>query len=80
LRETEDEDNDRDRLTQLLATLVDFPGEDEVTLVVGSNGDRESFALPSARACKELCARLDAVLDYNGKATLEPVTEAVVDA
>ncbi len=80
LRETDDEDTDRDRLTQLLATLVDFPGDDEITLVVGSNGDRETFALPSARACKELCARLDAVLDYNGKAMLEPVTEATAKA
>jgi DNA polymerase-3 subunit alpha len=73
LRETDDEDSDRDRLTLLLATLVDFPGDDEVVLVVGSNGDRETFALPSARACKELRTKVEEVLDHHGKALLEPV-------
>lgn len=72
LRETDHEEDDRERLTQVLETLVNFPGEDEVVLVVGSNGHRETFALPSARACRELCTRLDAVLDDHGTATLVP--------
>jgi hypothetical protein len=69
LRETEDEAADRDRLQRLLAALRDFPGEDEVRLTVRTlDGASQRVALPSARACPELTARLADVLSDAGEA------------
>ena len=63
LRETEDEDADRERLQHLLAALGDYPGDDEVRLTVHTlDGASEQIALPSARDCPELRARLAELL------------------
>ncbi|MCH8994297.1 MAG: DNA polymerase III subunit alpha [Chloroflexi bacterium] len=71
LRETEDEAADRDRLRRLLAILRDFPGGDEVRITVHTlEGGSERVALPAARACGELTARLAEVLSDAGAAQL----------
>ena len=63
LRETEDEDGDRDRLRRLLAALGDYPGDDAVRLTVHTlDGASEQIALPTARDCPELRARLAELL------------------
>jgi DNA polymerase III subunit alpha len=72
LRETDDEAADRERLANLMAALVDFPGEDELRLVVHTRvGERVELALPPARACDELRARVADVLLEWGEARLE---------
>jgi DNA polymerase-3 subunit alpha len=72
LRETEDEAADRERLADLMAALVDFPGEDELRLVVHTRvGEQVELALPAARACEELRARVADVLLEWGEARLE---------
>jgi DNA polymerase-3 subunit alpha len=72
LRETEDEAADRERLADLMAALVDFPGEDELRLVVRTRvGEQVELALPAARACEELHARVTDVLLEWGEARLE---------
>ncbi len=69
LRETEDEDADKDRLQQLLAALRDYPGEDNVRLTVHTlDGGSQRVALPSARACPELTERLSDLLSDAGEA------------
>jgi hypothetical protein len=68
LRETEDEDADRDRLERVLDALRDFPGDDEVRLTVRTlDGGAQRVALPGARACPELTARLQAALSDAGE-------------
>ncbi|MBI4570755.1 MAG: DNA polymerase III subunit alpha, partial [Chloroflexi bacterium] len=65
LRETEDEDADRERLEQLLAVLRDAPGEDEVRLTVHTlGGESHPVVLGKLRvqASAELAARLADVL------------------
>ncbi|MCH8901297.1 MAG: DNA polymerase III subunit alpha [Chloroflexi bacterium] len=63
LRETEDEDADRERLQRLLDALGDYPGDDKVRLTVHTlDGASEQIALPSARDCPELRARLAELL------------------
>jgi hypothetical protein len=65
LRETDDEDADRDRLDRVLEVLRDFPGDDEVRLTVHTlGGDSLAVALGRlrARSCDELTERLAAVL------------------
>jgi hypothetical protein len=72
LRETEDEAADRERLANLMAALVDFPGEDELRLIVHTRvGEQVELALPAARACDELRARVADVLLEWGEARLE---------
>jgi hypothetical protein len=72
LRETEDEAADRERLADLMAALVDFPGEDELRLVVHTRvGEQVELALPAARACEELRDRVADVLLEWGEARLE---------
>jgi DNA polymerase-3 subunit alpha len=72
VRETEDEAADRERLAGLMATLVDFPGEDEVRLVVHTRvGDKVELALPAAKACEELRVRMLEVLQGSGEARLD---------
>ena len=72
VRETEDETADRERLAGLMATLVDFPGEDEVRLVVHTRvGDKVELALPTAKACEELRVRMAEVLQGSGEARLD---------
>jgi DNA polymerase-3 subunit alpha len=72
LRETEDEAADRERLADLMAALVNFPGEDELRLVVHTRvGERVELALPPARACEELRARAAEVLGDQGSAEFE---------
>ena len=69
LRETEDEDADKDRLQQLLAALRDYPGEDDVRLTIHTlDGGSQRVALPSARACRELTERLTELLSDAGEA------------
>jgi DNA polymerase-3 subunit alpha len=72
VRETQDEEADRSRLADLMAALVDFPGGDEVRLIVHMrDGQRVQLALPTARACDELCARVVQLLGEWGEARLE---------
>ena len=71
LRETEDEDADKERLQQLLAALRDYPGEDNVRLTIHTlDGGSQGVALPPARACPELTARLSDVLSDAGEAAV----------
>ena len=72
LRETHDEEADRTRLADLMTALVDFPGGDEVRLVVHMRDDqRVELALPTARACDELCLRVARLLGDSGEARLD---------
>jgi hypothetical protein len=69
LRESEDEDADRDRLDRLLDLLREFPGEDEVRLTVRTlDGSAHSMALGRirVRASDELSERLAGVLGAAG--------------
>ena len=67
LRETDDEDADRDRLQRLLEALHDFSGQDDVRLTVRTlDGTSQQVALPSARACPELSERLSELLGDAG--------------
>ena len=57
VRETEDEAADRERLAGLMAALVDFPGEDEVRLVVHTRvGDKVELALPRPKPAKSFAS------------------------
>ena len=79
LRETHDEEADRLRLADLMTALVDFPGSDEVRLIVHMRDDQKvELALPKARACDELCARVAQVLGEWGEARLDSLTGAEV--
>jgi DNA polymerase-3 subunit alpha len=72
VRETHDEEADRLRLAGLMTALVDFPGSDEVRLIVHMRDDqRVELALPTARACDELCLRVAHLLGEWGEARLE---------
>ena len=55
-----------------MTALVDFPGSDEVRLIVHMRDDqRVELALPTARACDELCLRVAQLLGEWGEARLE---------
>jgi DNA polymerase-3 subunit alpha len=72
VRETHDEEADRSRLAGLMTAIVDFPGSDEVRLLVRMRDDqRVELALPTARACDELCLRVAQLLGEWGEARLE---------
>ena len=74
VRETHDEEADRSRLAGLMTALVDFPGSDEVRLIVHMrDGQRVELALPTARACDELCLRVAHLLGDCGEARLEGI-------
>jgi hypothetical protein len=79
VRETHDEEADRLRLSNLMTTLVDFPGGDEVRLIVYMrDGQRVELALPAVRACDELCLRVSQLVGEWGEVRLEgAATEAV---
>ena len=69
LRETDDEDADRDRLERMLAALRDFPGDDEVRLKIESlDGGSHSAVLAKlrVRVCPELTSLLEEVLAEAG--------------
>jgi hypothetical protein len=69
LRESDDEDADRDRLDRVLAALRDFPGDDEVRFTVRTlDGTAHQMALGKlrVRTCAELTARLTAILESAG--------------
>ena len=73
-----------------MTALVDFPGGDEVRLVVHTRDDQQvELALPTARACEELCgrgratprrvgrsARLEAVCRVEALAASEPRSDS----
>jgi hypothetical protein len=70
LRETEDEDADRDRLTRLLDALREFPGDDEVRLSVRTlDGAAHTVSLGKlrVRTCDALTDRLEDVLGEVGE-------------
>ncbi len=72
LRETDDESEDLERLSAVMAALADFPGDDEMRLVVRTrDGEEVPMALPSARACPELRDRLASLLGEPGDVRLE---------
>ena len=69
LRETDDEDADRDRLERMLATLRDFPGDDEVRLTIETpDGGSHSAVLGKVRVrvCPELTSLLTDLLAAAG--------------
>jgi len=67
LRETEDEAADRERLRALLDALRAFPGDDAVQLTIHTlDGGTQTAALPPARSCPELTARLREALGEAG--------------
>jgi hypothetical protein len=72
LEETEDEAADRARVEAVVACLREFPGEDPVRLrVLQADGQEIALALPSARACEELRARLAGVVGERGRVEVE---------
>ncbi len=72
VQETPDEDADRSRLSDLMATLIDFPGSDETRLIVQMrDGQKVELELPTARACDDLCGRIGQLLGEWGEARLE---------
>ncbi len=74
VQETPDEDADRSRLSELMATLIDFPGGDEMRLIVQMrDGQKVEMDLPTARACDDLCGRIAQLLGQWGKARLEGI-------
>jgi DNA polymerase III subunit alpha len=78
LRETHDEEADRSRLSRLIAVISDFPGNDEVRLIVHMRDDQKvELALPKARACEELCGRVAQVLGEWGEARLDASSTAI---
>jgi DNA polymerase-3 subunit alpha len=78
IRETHDEEEDRSRLAELMTALVDFPGSDEVRLVVRTRDDQQvELALPPARACEELRARVAGLFAGCGEVRLDGSPEAV---
>ncbi len=81
LEETEDEAADRARMASLVACLRDFPGDDVVRLRVRQfDGQEIELALPSARACPDLVARLSEVVGEVGRVVVEETSQAGVDA
>jgi DNA polymerase-3 subunit alpha len=72
VRETSDEEADRSRLADLMAALVDFPGDDEMRLVVQTRDDQQvELALPNAQACDDLCLRITQLLGEQGQVRLD---------
>jgi DNA polymerase-3 subunit alpha len=70
LYETEDEDADRDRLTQLLEVLREYPGEDEVRFSVRTlDGGVQNVGLGKLRVgtCDELSDKLEDILGEAGE-------------
>ncbi len=81
LRETPDEEEDRQRLAGLMTTLADFPGGDAVRLLVHTRDDQQvELALPRARACEELCGKLAALFGNCGEVRLNVAAEALTAA
>ncbi|MEX0787078.1 MAG: DNA polymerase III subunit alpha [Dehalococcoidia bacterium] len=73
MRETEDEDADRDRLQRLLDALRETPGDDEVRLTVRTlDGATHSVGLGKVRvaASEALASRLAGLLSDAGEARL----------
>jgi DNA polymerase III subunit alpha len=78
IRETHDEEEDRSRLADLMAALNDFPGSDEMRLMVRTRDDQQvELALPPARACEELRARVADLFHDRGDVRLDGAAEAV---
>ena len=68
LRETDDEDADRERLAGVLEAIRDFPGDNEVRLTVHTlDGETQRVALSPVRPCDELTARLRDALGEAGE-------------
>ena len=69
LRESDDEDADRDRLERLLAVLAEFPGDEEVRLTVQTlDGQSQVIKLAKVRVSidGELLSQLSDVLGDAG--------------
>ncbi len=63
-----------ERLSAIMAALADFPGEDEMRLVVHTrDGEDVPMALPPARACPELRDHLASLVGQSGEVRLEEV-------
>jgi DNA polymerase-3 subunit alpha len=77
VRETDDESADLERLSAVMAALAEFPGEDEMRLIVQTrDGEEVPMALPSARACVELRDRIGSLLGESGEVRLEETVPA----
>jgi len=66
IAQTSDEDSDIACLRKLIETLKDFPGQDEVTLCVWSNGKIDKLKLSSTGYCPELHQRLVELVGEDG--------------
>jgi len=66
IAQTSDEDSDIACLRKLIETLKDFPGQDEVTLCVWSNGKIDKLKLSSTGYCPELRQRLVELVGEDG--------------
>jgi DNA polymerase-3 subunit alpha len=68
LRESDDENADRERLAAILDAVRDFPGDDEVRLTVHTlDGETQRVALSPVRTCDDLTARLRDALGEAGE-------------
>jgi DNA polymerase-3 subunit alpha len=68
LRETDDEEADRERLADVLEAVRAFPGDDECRLTVHTlDGETQRVALSAVRTCDELATRLRAALGEAGE-------------
>jgi len=69
LHESDDPEDDRARLDELIAIISTYPGPDKVRLFIHArDGDRIELSMPDARACDELRAAGIAVLTPHGGA------------
>jgi DNA polymerase-3 subunit alpha len=68
LRETDDENADRERLADVLEAVRAFPGDDECRLTVHTlDGETQRVALSPIRTCDDLTARLRDALGEAGE-------------
>ena len=64
-----------------MTALGDFPGGDEVRLIVHTRDEQQvELSLPRARACEELCGRLAALFGDCGEVRLSLAAEALTAA
>ncbi len=66
ITQSDNKDDDIASLQKLIGLLKDFPGQDEVTLSVGSGDSVENLRLSNASYCPELHRRLVELVGENG--------------
>ncbi len=73
LSETDHPDEDQFLLRTVLQTLLDYPGNDRVDLLIWSDGRRYRLEMPiiTTGFCEELAAKLSDMLGSNEAVSLE---------